>query len=646
MKLLRVFVSFSLIMMCLAVSAETINAKEMPATGKNFLQKEIVPANQTIQIKKSIDKMQAAISGFNVIDSLANAYSYFTNDQQPFVYYDKTNTLVTIKRGALLATSPTNTLNDLYIRTSKDWGKTWAPAIQIYKASDWPGDNARYPSIYGFEYESSMAYVFTAPLTDGNGWKGFINGLYYDGNSLPSFSKTLTIGGKAYGWNGTDSKIYGTVNGTDAYGIAASILMPPSGVPLEDNSAIGKRSSTTFDEWPAEIPASWGASTFVTPVPAPAGRTDSLRNSSVISLKMEESTKTLYFAAYGRFNAADDNTVFLPGVCTSADLGKTWGNFEVFPRSVIDNYATSISLDPTAVFIGGNQDFVPFAGGDYSYVVTLNEDTTKTGTLYADALHQIVELYKENGQFGLRPIANTSGYTLAYVGATTTNQMGDEAMVTRTVDGSALLVKWVDFVNALDVNGDTVYNYTTDIMASIRNKDSKKWSPARDISESEIYDRITWVPNYIPNDLKSVPILKLETIPDPADTPAEAAIRQRTLESTPDPTRQYVLVGTFDANILLGVEKEETGPAFSIPGVYPNPASTEIYVDAMIPTSGTVKVQLCDMFGRNAATPFVNVVGAGSNTFRFDVSGIASGAYFAKVEFNGTIETRLINIVK
>jgi hypothetical protein len=215
-------------------------------------------------------------------------------------------------------------------------------------------------------------------------------------------------------------------------------------------------------------------------------------------------------------------------------------------------------------------------------------------------------------------------------------------MVTRTVDGSALLVKWVDFVNALDGNGDTIRNYTTDVMAALRLKDSKKWSDPRDISESEIYDRITWIPNYIANDLKSVPVLKLESIPNPGDTPEAAALLQRSLETA----TQYVMVGNFDASLLLGVEQEEKGSAFSLPGVYPNPASTEIYVDAMLPSSGNVKVQLCDMFGRNVVAPFANVVGAGSNTFRFDVSGVVSGAYFVKVEYNGNSETRLINIVK
>ena len=642
MKLLRVFVSLTIIIFCLAVSAESVNARELPASGRNFLQKEIIPASQTVNIKHPVDKMQAAIGSFNIVDSLVNAYSYFTNDQQPFVYYAPTNTLITIKRGALAASAGQNTLNDLYVRTSKDWGVTWNPAELIYTVDK--GNMARYPSVYGFEFESQMAYVFTAPANQANGWQGFINGIFTAGNSAYSFTYNETLNGKAYGWTGTDSKIFGAINGSDAYAIATGSIMPPSGLPLVDNSSIGKRTSTSFVDWTSEIPAAWASSNFVTPIPD-ATYTDSLSNSSVIGLKMEETDKILYSAVYGRFTAADVTTASIPGVSKSTDLGKTWSDFEIFPRSVLNNYLTGLSIDPTEVFII-NRDFVPFAGGDYSFVVSLYEDTSKSLIPFASALHQIVELYKENGQFGLRPIANTTGFSLKYNGAAANNQMGDELMVTRTVDGSALLVKWVDFVNAVNTNGDTVYNYTTDILASIRLKDSKKWSDPRDISESEIFDRITWIPNYIPNDLKSVPVLKIESIPNSLDTPEEASLRQRTLESTPVATPQYVMVGHFDANLLLGVEQEEKGSAFSLPGVYPNPASTEIYVDAMLPSSGNVKVQLCDMFGRNVVAPFANVVGAGSNTFRFDVSNVVSGAYFVKVEYNGNSETRLINIVK
>ena len=413
MKLLRVFVSISILIFCLAVSVESANSRELPATGYNHLQKEIVPAYQSVTIKHPVDKMQAAIGSFNIIDSLANAYSYFTNDQQPFVYYAPTNTLITIKRGALAATAGQNTLNDLYVRTSNNWGVTWNPAELIYTAT--AGNLARYPSIYGFEFESQMAYVFTAPANQANGWQGFINGIYTAGNSAFSFTYNETIGGKAYGWSGTDSKIFGSIKGSDAYAIATGGIMPPSGLPLVDNSSIGKRSSTTFVDWTSEIPAAWASSNFVTPIPD-ATYTDSLSNSSVMALKMEETDKILYSAVYGRFTAADVITASIPGVSKSTDLGNTWSDFEIFPRSVLNNYITGLSLDPNVVYIS-NRDFVPFAGGDYSFVVSLFEDTTKTFKPYASALHQIVELYKEKGQFGLRPIANITGYALRYNGA-------------------------------------------------------------------------------------------------------------------------------------------------------------------------------------------------------------------------------------
>jgi hypothetical protein len=415
--------------------------------------------------------------------------------------------------------------------------------------------------------------------------------------------------------------------------------MPPGGE-FAKTSNIGMRYSTTFEDWTPSIPPQWAADVFVKPY-AIQTYTDSLRNSSIISLKKEITNNKLYFSCYGRFLAAEDTSNWLPGVSVSNDNGLTWSAFEVFPNSVVRQYAISKQVNPDAVNIG-SQDFIVFPNGDYSYLVSLNEDTTMTGTLYANALHDIVELYKEGTQFGVRFVSATTGYTLAYIGNTTSNQMGMELMGTRTVDGNYIMAKWVDFIDVQDQNGQVYTNYTTDLFAAIRDKSSKTWSKPKNISEGLDYDRITWVPDYIPNDLKNIPILKLISIPNAADTDAEARQRQRSLENDP----QYVMMMNFDGDLLLSNDNKETTNSFSIGNIYPNPANHKVMVDVTLPVNGNISFTLTDIFGRTVKNLHSQIANSGDSAFELNLGDNANGAYLLKVDFNGAQTTKLINIIK
>ena len=108
--------------------------------------KQIIPTQHLINIdnvnhnsyyEKQFNKLQGNTE-FTVIDSLANAYSFYTNEQQPLMYYPDGNKLVMIKRGFGGATGTDddqlNTLNNLFLVTSGDWGKNWEKPINIYKS--------------------------------------------------------------------------------------------------------------------------------------------------------------------------------------------------------------------------------------------------------------------------------------------------------------------------------------------------------------------------------------------------------------------------------------------------------------------------------------------------------------------------------
>ena len=648
MKFLHNFITFAVLFFVGEVGLQTATAQELPATGPQSNAIEMVPNNMYFDVKQDLDKPLAGVE-FRILDSLQNAYSYFTNAQQPFVYYPGKNLLVTIKRGAQASSEAENTLDDLFILSSDDWGHKWSAPIQVYRAKESANRNkmARYPSVYAFEFEEDLGFVYTAPLTNNNGWTGFINGFYYfsSGNSSSKIKEdpSFAIGQTNYTWSGTDSKIVGGIIGDDPFSLAVGNIMPLGGLPLTKTSSIGQRFTTSFDEWIPTIPTAWAANKFA--VPQPSGtNTDSLRTSLILSLKKDWTNNYLYFAAYARYQAANNKDKWLPGVSKSTDNGTTWSEFEIFPWKVISDYAKSLNINPEYVSIDrGAGDFVQISENQYSFFVTINEDTTKTGTVYAKALHKIVELYKEGSQFGIRPIADNSGYYLAYLPKEKArNQMGNELMATRTVDGSKLLVKWVDFIDAKDKDGKVIKYYSTDIFVAVRDIKKKEWSRSKDITESAMYDRITWIPDFIPNDLKNIPVLKLESVPNSNDTEIEARARQRRLETE----RQYVKIANFDADELLIVGVEEQTNNFEIGNIYPNPATDNTFLDMNLPSNGKMDIMLVDLFGRTVKNVFSGSVNGGFSALNIDLGNQAAGTYFLRINYNGSIITKTINIIK
>ena len=248
MKLLRIFLflSFALILNNLN-SSSNCNAQELipePFYNQNGASAFIhyapdfeIPENYNIIKKAKNDKLLADTVAFWLLDSLGNAYSYFSDRQQPFVYHLASGTLVTIKRGAIDIRDPnhinyqgTNHLDNLFFRSSDDWGRTWAEPVLLFncKSSLEPtNDRARYPSVHAFESDETMTLVYTSPVTDGTGWQGFLNGIYYQDEPLNAFSDNsrIQVNGKSYGW-GTDSN--GIPRQTSASGEYGCVSFDPT----------------------------------------------------------------------------------------------------------------------------------------------------------------------------------------------------------------------------------------------------------------------------------------------------------------------------------------------------------------------------------------------------------------------------------
>jgi hypothetical protein len=657
MKLVRtflfIFIAYFLLINMNKNNYSSLFAKELPA--KKFTYpflyqpKEIAPANLSNKFNlKFRNKISIQSVNFRILDSLMNAYSYFTDSQQPFVYERNTNTLITIKRGYFdLDTTPTysgtNTKDNLFLLKSKDLGQTWTAPVLLFdsKKDATPAGSygtARYPSIFGFLYSDSLTVVFTAPTNNAAGWIGYVNGLYDGPDKIASFNGSFNIQGQNYGWAGTESKILGGLfNGTDPFGIAVGGIMPPGGTQWSNNSNIAYRKTTTFDTWNPTIPPEWASSVFQ-PVTQ-----DSTRSCSVVDLKYGLNNK-MYLAVVGNFVSQTPSNRVKVGVSTSTDLGNTWSDFIVSSNQLLTDYVTSLGFDPDSVYMDySSKGFVVFDNGDFSFAVTLY-DGAIAGVSQPDTLQlkQIVELFYEGGNWGIRKIANVSGFVLAYLPSTATNQMGYELQLSRTLDGNRLLSKWVDFTDYVNPQtGQITKYYTTDIYVSARNKNNSNWGVPLNITKSDIYDRITWIPDYLPNNLNNVPVLKVETEPNLSDDSVTARNRQRYLQEYP----QYVMIGNFD--VVTGVqESSETNSNLSFTSISPNPAETGTDVNFNLTTDGTINMTLYNVMGQPVRQMFNGFASLGIHSVHLNTAGLASGTYYCTLTAGGNKATEMITIIK
>lgn len=611
-------------------------------SSKSFKPLEFVPNETLLSSFKAVGDKPLAME-WTILDSLANAYSYFTESQQPFVYLPELGKLITIKRGYWDIDRYTyfgdNTKNNLFILTSDNWGKSWSAPFLVYKAEgSFSTRWARYPSVYGFDYDGELAYVYTSPATNGSGWIGFINGLYYQGSYFPAFSSSFTwTDGNRYGWGGTDSRIVGGMDPDgNPFAIAVGSIMIDGGLPLDKTSNLGYRRTTDFDKWDVTIPSQWQANVFRTP----QSTNDSVRSSLIAGFKYGLDGK-LYMAAYGNFaNSTLDRFTF--GVSVSSDNGETWSDFDIMPPDLFDSYISQYGLNLSTVFWQLPQ-FVPTTEGNYYFLTNLNEDTTQTLRPYEQALHQLVEVYKEGGTWGVRKVADLTGFVLAYVSPTNSNQLGEESQLVRTVDGTKLIAKWVDFV---DVQvGDTVYKRVQhDMFVAVRPLNSSQWSTVKNVTADLDYDRITWLPDKVPNDLREIPVLKLVSIPIEGQTQQEALLRQRSLDTVP----QYVVLGFFNADDVLSVDENRTEPdaVATINNVYPVPAERFGFVNFDLSKDTYTKIDLFNVFGENVKSICDGMVAAGNKGVGFRVDDLPNGNYIIVFNFDGKIITKPFIIMK
>ncbi len=590
---------------------------------------------------------------FNILDSLANAYSYFTGDQQPLVYDTQTGTLITIKRGFYDTRSSKyssyegeNLCDNLFILKSTDWGNTWSEPLLVYnvKTSGNTDKWARYPSVAPIIIEDNLWYAFTFPITgSSSGWNGFVNGIYYYDQFTYALD-TAHFEGKVLGWLGTASKIVANGEG-DATGIALGNLIIQSGSPLQENNYIGMRKTIGFDEWFSHIPSQWHSNKFI----SATGSGDSARTSSLISLIKDDDNK-LFMAAYGVFTGGDTDDRRSVGVSTSEDFGETWTEFNILPFTLVREYAQAQGANPDSVAFVYNQDFVVLNNGDYSFAMYLREynDSRETDSLN---IKQIVEVYWENGVWGVRKVADLTGLWVPYFeegdqtqASLANNQLQNEIQISRTVDGNNVVIKWIDLLGVVHNWDEGTFTWeTSDIYCSTRNIASSTWSESQNLTNSNAVDRITWIPDMLPDNL-NIPILKVKTMAIEGETENDARIRQ--MNTAGDNYEQHVLIGHY--NLVLSVDEYNSSSTneVNINGVYPNPASDKANIDFTLSASGNVTIDIYNVYGKLVANVFNSFINDGFNSVNFNTKDLPTGVYFITLRTANESITKQLNVIR
>lgn len=579
---------------------------------------------------------------WSVLDSLGNSYSYFyllTN--KAFVYDKISEKYITIKRGFYqTGEAPQddfdNSKNNVFIRYSDDLGKTWSDAVLVYDHRNTGFGEGRYPSCYGFEYEGEFSVGFCIPLVDeaagvwfGHAW-GFWNEPY---GSFSLHDESIEVGDNLFEWS-TDNRLYCEGMGSDFLFQSVSEINPPEGFGTVSNANnIAYRRSITLDDPEKVVPDAWASSVFREVETPETGRFN-----QQVDFGPGPEDDQLYLAVYGNF-VNEIPSKNKPGVSFSTDNGETWGDFDVLPNSVTEAYAigefniTSENPADSIIFDWATKSFVMLPNGDFSYIMkALILD-------YGDRYTKIIQVYNEGGFWGIRTIGDHTGAYIVY--ADVTNNLGErvnpsdiELQAAVSFDGSKIVAKWVDLIGYDPEMGDFE---TTDVFVSTLNVGSNQWSEKQNITNSEEIDRSVMLPNFVPNDLMDIPLLKMYSIiytDDPEDIRAAQF-------NAGDP--QHLMIGHFDA--MVGVE-DNAENNFGIKSLYPNPANENATILFTTDSYGSCTVEIYDVMGIKLQENVITDHSGGDRYLTIDTSDLPTGSYYVTLRYNGQSQTEVLNVIR
>lgn len=643
----------TILVIFLAIGTISANAHDKnyePILAKPALQNQPVcvgttPVNYEKLYGKVSNKLQAV--KFVVFDSLANSLSYHTRSTTPFIWNPDFDILATVKRGSKnpdeIGVDASNSKNNLFLRTSTDRGLTWAPAITGYNEYDYTYGGARYPSMTSFKYENEFTMAFTCSMVfeAASQWNGYITGI--SGETVGTanlFSQKCIVGGTSYDWGVSDAALAaGTNQKGEFYILGAGRLTPTAGGSLTDNGNIGLRKTIEFNDITYSIPPQWASNKYFpvdTIVSAPC---------EGLGFRYRKDGK-LYYGVFGNFINNQTVEVGKLGFSTSDDYGATWTEFTVMPANLFKDYGGSLGINPDSSFVGyQSKDFTVLANGDVYFVVYFFENDASK--LWPDSFHQIlaVKYSAADGNWSISKIADITGLWINPIddsGNTVGSGADNELEIARTIDESTLLVKYVDQLG-VQWTDDTHYTFqTNDIFVSTHAVGSTSWSTPANITEDGYYNLNTMIPEIIPNDLKSLPIMETHTILQSGEELGTSGYPQAARSYL---RHQWVLSGTFDG--IVSVEDENQNvTGLKINRIFPNPSTGNSNIEFSTSGNGNVEINITDLLGNVVLVIYNGLVEEGAHSFNFNTSSLMNGAYYVSLKAGNKTVTELVSVVR
>ncbi|GBD07259.1 hypothetical protein HRbin21_01075 [bacterium HR21] len=595
-----------------------------------------------------------------VFDSLINAFSYYSWQQQPLWWDPASNVLVTVKRGG--STQQTGDGNRLYYRYSTTRGQSWSQPVQIFDGNP-VTQLPRYPSGYlvnpgNSQNPEDLILVFTSPVTSGQGWIGSRDGFVQVGSadveSWFSDGATVTIPGSGsvqYTWS-TDSRITATAAGDIAF--VLSSLIAPNTVPTSEQNYIGLRLHDFSAPPVGYVPDEWRSTVFADP-----GQ-PGFRTNTPIGIARDDAGN-IVAAVFGRFANADDPGLPTVGFFISRDGGNTWQGPTFLQPSAIRSYAfdqgatvDNISVPFGLQTVAGGavavpKSFAAYGNGAVSIAFQIFDfDTTKP---LQDRIAQMVEATYANGTWTLRKIADRSWLTFALIpdpNSPAATQVGNELQLCRTADGTKLLAKWIEgtvYIAQVDINNDGVAPdtfLTTDVYVATRTLPDGAWSEPVNVTQTPIWDKLAWIPPIVPNDLQQIPLVMVKTI---VDTNVVPTILQRLVDAQWQLLdRQYVTIATFSAVTSVEEPRASGGEQLQV-RVTPQPVRQELRLLVGGAAGGRAIVELYTVAGERVAVRELELT-PGQQLVVLPLDGVASGTYMLQVRHGASVATVPVVVVR
>lgn len=622
----------------LAMQAQTdLNAmrvrvdRNAPAANKIAIEREVKVQAENPAVKSKSEKAQGGSR--KVLENLRNAYSYYSTNS-PYVYDQGSGAYFRVQRGP-----DAETLGNLYLITSTDRGATWSAPNKYYDASK--EGQARYPSIRVLNKDKSsnlsdITYVFYAPVlrpkgSANAGFDGSILGYKTGGETADIFFYEKPEE------DNTDNQKWGSsTNWADdqskpiTYMAQTLLSQGPGGVSYGQYGQYGFLAFSP-DVLESRVPKAWGLSVF-----RPSTQPDRSYNDRPNIGTDEEGT--LYTLICNMFE--DDINTRVPAVSKSMDGGKTWQGFMRMPSSILNDYFNSNGAVSGGIIAYGTQGFQVLGKDNFSYVFKV---TMTTAT--PDTLNQIVEAYYANGSWGMRKVADYSGFvpslisesSVAGVDTSSSSQLDNEIQYVRTLDGN-LLVKYLDFA-AHDFAGSSVA--VPDIFVTTRKIGGNSWSAPINVTNDAFFDKLSWIPSSLP-DLNNIPMIELRTITTLDENTADYMKEQRRVA-----VPQEIVQFNFSVS-TIGVNEEQNTAAsgISLFEAFPNPALNSTELQFSVSRAIETHIDLFNSLGEKVATLQNGLTAPGFHAVVLNTENLASGAYYYTISAGETKITKSLSVVK